>query len=245
MKIGNWAAPTFVAPCDAVADDLPPPFDVDLTAPPDARAIGGDAIRAAQDLIAASLAPVTPPTPTVARELAPTPLELAIQDLLASAPRQVVEKVAGAPLAEHDEPVDDPSDGPLAQPLDLASAPSHEPAQHVPGRPVATTAVREPAPLPENTNPNHVHLVVDNGADRIVVTVAVRGSDVHVGMRTNNDDLAAALARNAGVLDHAMLAKGLDLSGFTAERDLPRERGEPERHEPQPSAEPFQLEETP
>jgi hypothetical protein len=241
MKIGNWAAPTFVAPCEALADadDLPPPFDVDLTTPPDSPPIGGDAVRAAQDIIAASLASVAPPAPTVPRELTPTPLELAIQDLLARAPRPVIEKVTQTPPADdHEEP-----DAP-AQPFEVASPRSHEPAPHVPGRPVATTAVREPAPLPENTNPNHVHLVVDNGADRIVVTVAVRGSEVHVGMRTNNDDLAAALARNAGVLDHAMLAKGLDLSGFTAERDLPRERAEHEQHEPPPSAEPFHLEET-
>lgn len=237
MKIGNWTAPTFVVPCDANADEVPPPFDVDLTVPTPPPAVG-DAVRAAQDLIAASLTNIAPPVPTVPRELTATPLELAIQDLLASTPREVIEKVVAPPPAEEHEETETPS-------CELTSAPTHEPMQpHVPGRFVATTAVREPAPLPENTNPNHVHLVVDNGAERVVVTVAVRGTEVHVGMRTNNDDLAAALARNAGVLDHAMVAKGLDLSGFTAERDLPRERNERERPESQPQSEPFALEET-
>jgi hypothetical protein len=34
------------------------------------------------------------------------------------------------------------------------------------------------------------------------------------------------------------------LSGFTAERDLPRERADHEQHEPPQSAEPFHLEDT-
>jgi hypothetical protein len=87
--------------------------------------------------------------------------------------------------------------------------------------------------------------VLDDGPDRVVVTVAVRGSDIRVALRASDDATTAALARNAGSLDHAMRARGLALGELTAEHE-PRERQQPKDHQPrerrEPDAEPFELE---
>jgi hypothetical protein len=74
---------------------------------------------------------------------------------------------------------------------------------------------------------SHVHLVVGDDAERIVITVAVRGSDVNVALRAADDHTADALARNAGALDHAMRMRGLDLASFSAERDPDQPRRDP------------------
>jgi len=106
-----------------------------------------------------------------------------------------------------------------------------------------------PTQLPEPpANPSHVHLVLDDGPERTVVTVAVRGNEVHVALRTSDDATAAALARNAASLDHAMRSRGLDLQDLTAERE-PRDRhpqqdAEPRERRPR-DAERFSLEEKP
>ncbi len=76
-------------------------------------------------------------------------------------------------------------------------------------------------------SPNHVHLVVGDDAQRVVITVAVRGNDVNVAMRATDDHTAAALARNAGSLDDAMRTRGLQLADFTADRDPTDRSGDP------------------
>ncbi len=93
-----------------------------------------------------------------------------------------------------------------------------------------------------------MHLVVGDGEDRVVLTVAVRGDDVHVAMRTPDDHLAANLARNAAVLDDALRTRGLALADIHADAEPDRRRTrddarQPER-EPDPQTEPFELEET-
>ena len=110
----------------------------------------------------------------------------------------------------------------------------------------------QPIQIPEPpANPSHVHLVVDDGPERVVVTVAVRGSEVHVALRGSDDATTAALARNAGSLDHAMRARGLALTELTTEREPPQQRQPSNHQEPEPrerrkpDAEPFTLEETP
>jgi len=145
----------------------------------------------------------------------------------------------------HDEHDDEPADAPVPANTNapIATAPAHaEPPPH-------TTHAAEPPPaLREMTAPempvaqSHVHLIVGDDADRVVVTVAVRGNDVNVALRAGDEHTAAALARNAGALDHAMRARGLDLSSFSAERDPDRRRHEqPHRERPEPEK-PFALE---
>jgi hypothetical protein len=99
-------------------------------------------------------------------------------------------------------------------------------------------------------NPSHVHLVVDDGPERVVVTVAMRGNAVHVALRGTDDATTAAFARNAATLDHAMHARGLVLGELTTERESQqrsRQSSEPPPPPPRhpPDAEPFELEETP
>ena len=92
--------------------------------------------------------------------------------------------------------------------------------------------------------------MIDDGPERVVATVAVRGSEVHVALRTTDDATAAALARNAASLDHAMHNRGLSLGDLTAERDReprdhrPSQDGQPRERRPR-DAEPFDLEEKP
>jgi hypothetical protein len=114
------------------------------------------------------------------------------------------------------------------------------PKQHAPIAPVRDVVLADAAPAPTS----HVHLVIDDGGGRVVVTVAVRGNDVNVALRGGDDATTASLARNAGSLDHAMRARGLDLSEFTAEpdrRSAKQEHQEPERRDPH--APEFSLEE--
>jgi hypothetical protein len=191
-------------------------------------------------------------TPTVAIEAsadepavaAPslTPLEQAVHDMLAElAP---VHTRDAEPHEEHDEPADAPAPANTNAPLaPSAPAPAHTDTPR-------TNAATSPAPaLREMQAPempvaqSHVHLVVGDDAERVVVTVAVRGNDVNVALRAGDEHTAAALARNAGALDHALRTRGLDLASFSAQRDPDRRRREqPHREQPAEPQQPFVLE---
>lgn len=255
MKIGERFYQNFELRVDVASDPEDTPFVVDLETAqvPPIEPAADEAEQAAQELAAAAAA-MTQASPLAAaepREPVPTPLELAVIALL--------DQPAPAPAPATPEPLadDEPDAGPeaagglgeLAGPAPGSGDTAKQaPTIAAPKPAVATLALREPAPLPENPDPSHVHLVLDEGAERVVVTVAVRGNEVHVGLRASDDQVAAALARNAATLDHALRARGLDLAGFSAERDpardereQPREHTEP--HERSPHEEPFRLEE--
>ena len=83
--------------------------------------------------------------------------------------------------------------------------------------------------------------MLDDGPDRVVMTVAVRGNDIHVALRSSDDATTNALARNAASLDDAMRARGLSLNQLTTDRDPPRDSAQ---NRPSPDAERFTLEET-
>jgi hypothetical protein len=170
-----------------------------------------------------------------------SPLEQAVHDLIGRATERddkttrAVAPDAAAPAA-------------AAVSLQVFSVPATTeagPQGHAP--PTAHTA--QAAQLPEPPiNPSHVHLVLDDGPERTVVTVAVRGSEVHVALRSSDDATGAALARNAASLDHAMRARGLQLGELTADRE-PRDPRQPRDPEPRerrdPHTERFKLEEKP
>jgi hypothetical protein len=239
------------------------------------KTAGDEAVRAAQELVASAIATAQVAAPAAdfrdrgsaiataqvaapaadlrdVRKPAPTPLELAVMALLdepaASAPEAPIPPVGDDPADSERDP-GEPTAEPSAEPcltMPAAVEPARPPAHPAPGKPGTVIAVREPAPLPEHPNPSHVHLVLEDGAERVVVTVAVRGNEVNVGVRASDDQLAAALARNAATLDHAMRARGLDLASFSAERDSAHddhERQPPDPHERDPHAERFSLEE--
>lgn len=229
-----------------------------------------DNTRAAQEMLAAGTL-VKPSPVRVATFVPPTkasssPLEAAVNSLLdqlhaitqrigvisqqaLTAQTQTQSQVASITASISVEDLDDQSDekkpdaptGEGAIKLDGHMRPD-APAQ-APKGPVATTAVREPAPLPDAPS-SHMHLVVGEGDQRMVVTVAVRGEQVTTTVRGGDEQMQAALARNAASLDHALHTKGLDLSSFTAERDsadhTKHQHEAPEREETQ---EQFRLEE--
>lgn len=159
-----------------------------------------------------------------------TPLEQAVHDLIDRL-REGSDKASA-----HDAPTE-----PLLPGTTLASATIDD----APAKPVAARAeVREPTPAEQQVSTSHVHLVIDDG-ERLVLTVAVRGSEVIAHVRGDNEATAAALARNAGVLDEALRARGLNL----AELQTGRDHAEPERRphqQPEPREKPqprFRLEE--
>jgi hypothetical protein len=177
--------------------------------------------------------------------MALTPLEQAVHELIGR-------------LAEHDPAHPRTAKPPAASPTAPATAElsslravasPHATATAAPGREIAASEpARAAAPVqpPEPpANPSHVHLVLDDGPDRVVVTVAVRGSDIRVALRASDDATTAALARNAASLDHAMRARGLALGELTTEHE-PREHEQPRDPQPrerqEPDAEPFELE---
>ena len=206
-----------------------------------------DATRSVQDMIAAALkmlATPEPPPQLAAPQVAAPVIALPVASTIEQAVQQVLDQLAAAtadsspePAADSDEPAREapveavPDGMVLVEPELVAGAPMTAKG------PVATTAVREPAPLPENPNPSHVNLVLDDGTERIVVTVAVRGTEVNAMVRGGDEHTAAALARNAASLDHALRTGGLDLASFSSERDLdhhtPREHA---REQPEPEA---------
>ena len=159
--------------------------------------------------VAAALAPVA--------ELPLTPLEQAVQDLILD-------------LSDRDEPIAVEAQAPTSVIVPDVKLLAVEHAD----APAPVALVKDPQPLPEQTNPSHVHLVIDDGAERLVVTVAVRGSEVNVALRGQDDATTAALARNAGSLDHAMRARGLDLAGLMTGRDPESQKQRPDREHRDP-----------
>ena len=86
--------------------------------------------------------------------------------------------------------------------------------------------------------------MIDDGAERVVITVAVRGSEVNVALRGQDDATTAALARNAGSLDHAMRARGLDLASLMTGRDPDsQQRPDRDQRERERNQQTFSLEE--
>jgi hypothetical protein len=196
--------------------------------------------RSVQDLIAAAIkmfAKIEPKAEPVAIQ-APA-IQLAAAPNIEAAVHQVLDQIVAKPAIKDadekktDEPI---LEGAKTTPdAAIAVEPQAKLDAPMPSKgPVATTAVRDPAPLPENPNPSHMHLVLDDGPQRVVVTVAVRGNEVNATIRGGDEQTASAIARNAASLDHALRAGGLDLSSFSSERDLehhaPRER-EQRQHE--------------
>lgn len=229
---------------DAPEDDAP---DVDTAT--------DDGTRSAQDLIATTLIQFKPPTP---QPITPMPENVSLTTPIEQAVHQLLDQIQTFAQAANDEAapivldeVDDDDNLEISVMPDVPAAPvatvapdvsaKPEPNAAPPKGPTATVAVREPAPLPENPNPSHVHLVLDDGPERVVVTVAVRGSEVNVGIRGGDDQTAAAIARNAASLDHAMRARGLDLTNFTSERELGHDHRE---HAPTQNEDDREREET-
>ncbi|HET9620675.1 MAG TPA: hypothetical protein VFP84_04890 [Kofleriaceae bacterium] len=219
---------------------------------PDARAAH------AADAAAALAAAATNSTDSTDDAPAPlTPLEQAVHDLIGQLSDERGASRGRGKLAgfEIDRDADDRDPATRTPAIDAswaAPAIATPTAITAPSRaasvdPTRPTTLAQPAELP--SNPSHVHLVLDDGPERVVMTVAVRGTDIHVALRSNDDATTNALARNAASLDHAMRARGLALGELTTEREPPREQPRrqapddepPPRHSP--DAEPFQLEE--
>ena len=178
--------------------------------------------------VAAAERPQAPVAPDVTPQIPFTPLEQAVHDLISQ-------------LHTEDKPAEKPVATAMHTP-EIAIAPKLDAK---PDRPEPIAPIKElqpPSELPQVTS--HVHLVLDDGPERVVMTVAVRGSEVNVALRGNHEATAAALARNAASLDHALRARGLDLTDFSAERD-PDARRSPqhERREREQPSEQFDLEE--
>lgn len=185
-----------------------------------------------------------------------TPLEQAVHDIMAALPQpkpdgETAEHAHddrdGDTSSSSSDVTDRANDAAFIQagPVDAAAP---QPTREAPApRPIVAPApVAEPRQAEMPVAQSHVHLVVGEGDDRVVLTVAVRGHEVNVSMRGGDEQTAANLARNAGSLDHAMRARGLDLDSFTSERDLDhqqrrdRPHRDPERDE---SSEQFSIEE--
>jgi hypothetical protein len=171
-----------------------------------------------------------------------TPLEQAVHDL--------VGQITGRDPAR-DRPARPVADTTTTEPIALPGLPppltgARDAAAPTVAAPAHTASAAQPPELP--TNPSHVHLVIDDGPERVVATVAMRGSEVHVALRATDEATAAALARNAGALDHAMRSRGLDLGGLTSEREprdqRPSQDTEPRERRPR-DAKRFELEEKP
>jgi hypothetical protein len=213
------APPTSAPPAPAAKEDSPVSA---LLAAAVSRAVGAFAARPGDPAQAApppDAAPAVTALPAGLDQLVNlTPLEQAVHALIGKLTDRA-----------DDDPRPAASDADLAPFHALASAhlAAHG-AEPVPLEAASKAASAPgPAPLrdasPVDPNPSHLHLVVDDGPDRVVVTVAMRGNDVHVAMRSADDTTTTALARNAASLDHAMRARGLALGELTAERE-PAER---------------------
>ncbi len=206
-----------------------------------------DGTRSVQDLIAAAMKMFAEPKPEPAPveapqiQLASPTIEAAVHqvlDQITAKPETDIESLESSESPESHEPSatgDEKGDMQLPEGMINVRPELQTDAPMTAKGPVATTAVRDPAPLPENPNPSHVNLVLDDGPERVVVTVAVRGNEVHAMVRGGDEQTAAAIARNAASLDHALRAGGLDLASFSSERDLdhhaPREQEEREQHD--------------
>ena len=215
-----------------------------------ARAIGslGGAARAAAPASAGENAAAAPAA------VAATGIDVALPAL--SPLEQAVHDLIGRASARDPDDEHAAKPGTAAAP-DFASVALHVLAADAPPPPVHDVRAAAAAPvhgapvaqLPEPfANPSHVHLVLDDGPERTVVTVAVRGSEVRVALRASDEATAASLARNAASLDHAMRARGLALGELTTEREPGDQRPsrDPEPRERRaPDEEPFELEDKP
>jgi hypothetical protein len=188
--------------------------------------------------------PSITPMPLVGPSANPrTPLEQAVHDLIGRLDHDTDEECAptAPPTSELGAEI-------MRVQVSLTPQPALNAHTQPESRPARTSVPTQPPEL--SANPSHVHLVVEDGPERVVVTVAMRGNDVHVALRSSDDATTAALARNAATLDHAMRARGLVLGALTTERESqPRSRHQSEPPPPpprnNPDAEPFELEETP
>jgi hypothetical protein len=193
---------------------------------------------------AAIASPQTPMAPDAEPPM--TPLEQAVHDIIAALPQPKPE-VGRDTKTDDDTPDDKPTETPTPTPV-IATAPAAP--QMLVARAVVqqAPAIAEPRATEMPAATSHMHLVLGDGDDRVVLTVAVRGQDVNVSLRGGDDNTAAALARNAASLDHAMRARGLDLASFSADRDpdhhtrRDKPDRQPQRHD---SDEPFKLEDKP
>jgi len=79
--------------------------------------------------------------------------------------------------------------------------------------------------LAQGARPNRLRLVVGEAADRVVVDVALRGGNVAVNFRAQDEATAAALARNASLLGEAMHHRGLRLADLVPRRDADDSNG--------------------
>ncbi len=216
-----------------------PPASAPVSAP-----VAKPAIQASDDPTATN-SPVQAaidqsPSPQAAAP-ALTPLEQAVHDLISQLPRhddpeEPIAQTATAPLHTAAPPL-------VATPQ--APQPLLAPMRNAPV--LAPTAIAEPRPLPEMAAPSHLHLVLGDDSDRVVMTIAVRGADVNVTLRASDDQTAASLARNAASLDHALRARGLNLTELAAEHDHQDRRDSSDRpapeRDPRDDAQPFVLEE--
>jgi hypothetical protein len=154
-----------------------------------------------------------------------TPLEQAIVDLIVAPQQQEV-----SIFEDDDEPPplpEIPERGGLTEVAPTTtSAPRSEPVKPA----IAVAQVALETEQEQAVPQSHVHLVLDDGAERVVMTVAVRGNDVNVSLRASDDHTGAALARNAATLDHALRARKLELAGFSMQRDQ-RDQREQRQHE--------------
>jgi hypothetical protein len=202
--------------------------NADTQAVPDAQAatkaiatVAADAANAGAQAATAQLAQAAPDKlvqqmVAVKPELAPeplmTPLEQAVHDLLSE-------------LADKRAPAGEATTAITCATFQLS--PSSTIVAPDIAAEVQPTAPIAPAPAPppaELVSQNHAHLVFDDPSGRVVMTVAVRGSEVNVSVRATDDSTAAALARNAASLEDAMRGRGLQLAQFDAQRDLAREQ---------------------
>jgi hypothetical protein len=188
-----------------------------------------------------------------------SPLEQAVHDLIGRFSDRDPAHARAAKPGEDSDPIE-PADagfaagalfGGFAAPLHVTAA-NDAPVRGATATTAGPAAAFVAPAAPElPSNPSHIHLVLDDGPERVVVTVAVRGSDVHVALRGSDDATTTALARNAASLDHAMRGRGLALSELTTERDPNPQHSPPGHQEPEPrerrkpDAEPFELEEKP
>ena len=179
-------------------------------------AVGAQVADVAVDEAPALQAANAVPNPSDALPL--TPLEQAVHDVLERL-RDDSDKASDRDDRDGREPHQSlPLPGVISMSATIEDAPIKKPEGPQP--------LREPTPAEQlqNANPSHIHLVIDDG-ERLVVTVAVRGDQVMTHLRGDNQETANAFARNAGVLDEAMRARGLNLAELhTSHEQSPGQR---------------------
>jgi len=227
------------APADAQATPAAEPKqELSIAAEPIAIKVGGPALdaviaQATTDAVKeAATTSVGDPVTEAAAQVALTPLEQAVHDLIDQLRDGHDDAGSHGGEAVAHQPT------PLAQ-VSLAPLEDRETTATEPVVPVREPTTEQAAAM----NPSHVHLVIDDG-ERIVVTVAVRGDNVIAHVRGGDESTASALARNAGSLENAMRARGLQLTDFQTSRDEPqRQREAPAEKRDDKSQPVFSLEE--